>query len=104
MTGQDDRRRRTAVSRRLAVVLGVGLLSLAWPLALLGGGPLAAPGQERAAASGIPRTYVVRQGDTLWSVAERLFPGRDPRPVVDALASELGGDALSVGERIAIPG
>jgi len=32
------------------------------------------------------RSYVVRPGDTLWSIAAKMAgPGADPRPVVDEL-------------------
>ena len=31
--------------------------------------------------------YVVRQGDTLWSIAHRLAKGEDPRPLVDAISA-----------------
>jgi hypothetical protein len=43
---------------------------------------------------------VVRPGDSLWSVADRLEPGHDPRPVVDELARERGGTALEPGETV----
>jgi LysM repeat protein len=50
-------------------------------------------------------SYVVRQGDTLWSIAERLSPGEDPRPVVDALASvnDLDPGALVPGQALVVP-
>ena len=37
---------------------------------------------------------VVQPGDSLWSVAHRLAPGSDPRPVVDALAAARHGAPL----------
>ncbi len=46
------------------------------------------------------RNTVVRPGDSLWSVASRLAPGADPRPVVDALASARHGAVLTPGETI----
>jgi LysM repeat protein len=48
---------------------------------------------------------VVREGDTLWSIAETLAPGQDPRPVVDRLASVNGLDpALLVpGQTLVVP-
>ncbi|MHB8457156.1 MAG: hypothetical protein ACYDBS_05645, partial [Acidimicrobiales bacterium] len=35
--------------------------------------------------------YVARPGDTLWSIASKIEPGADPRPLVDQLQAELGG-------------
>ena len=98
--------------RRRLLAAGLLLLSLAAALILaqlvqagIGGGPLTAtgaaagPGMVRAGAA----EYVVRRGDTLWSIAASLEPGRDPRPMVDALAHEIGGSALYPGEAIAVP-
>jgi hypothetical protein len=42
----------------------------------------------------------VRPGDSLWSVANRLAPGSDPRPVVDALAQARDGAPLVPGETV----
>jgi nucleoid-associated protein YgaU len=51
------------------------------------------------------RTYVVRAGDTLWSIAVR-FGGRgaDPRPLVDGLvaANHLTGPIVP-GETLRVP-
>jgi len=48
--------------------------------------------------------YVVRQGDTLWSIARRVSGG-DPRPVVDALAEANGldGAGLVPGQSLVVP-
>ncbi|HJS27346.1 MAG TPA: LysM peptidoglycan-binding domain-containing protein [Actinomycetota bacterium] len=95
---------RTDVRRRgrtrLAVILTVSLAGAAWagPVArALGGGPEQQPVTRS--------TYVVRAGDTLWSIAERLSPGQDPRPVVDALTAvnSLEPGALVPGQAILVP-
>ena len=87
------RRRLVAGAVGLAVLVMAGKAGAA-----PGGSPLAAP--ERGPA--ITR-QVVQPGDTLWSIAERLEPGRDPRPVVDALAAARGDAPLVPGEVIARP-
>ncbi len=45
-------------------------------------------------------TYVVRPGDTLWSIAAAIDPGRDVREVVDHLAALNGGPVLEAGQVI----
>ncbi|GEM_PF-1485923 len=47
--------------------------------------------------------YTVRPGDTLWSIATRLVPDGDPRPIVAELASETGSAGAVVGERLVLP-
>jgi hypothetical protein len=49
-------------------------------------------------------SYTVQAGDTLWSIALRVAPGRDPRPLVDQLIADnhLHGD-LQVGQAIYLP-
>jgi hypothetical protein len=47
--------------------------------------------------------YRVQPGDTMWSIATRLDPAGDPRPIADALQSELGGTNLQVGSELRVP-
>jgi hypothetical protein len=44
----------------------------------------------------------VRPGDTLWSIAERMAPGADPRPMVDRLQARLGSTVLQPGQRVSL--
>jgi len=88
--------------RVVAAVLGVALVLVAAQAGgALGGSPLAVP-ERRPAVSEAAGTirYVVEPGDSLWSIAEELTPGEDPRPVVDALAEARRGAPLIPGETI----
>lgn len=76
-------------------------------IAVLGGvwaGPVAGSLAGGSAPASVG-TYVVRQGDTLWSIAEQAAPGRDPRPMVDAIQAANGLDpmALVPGQTLVIP-
>lgn len=57
-------------------------------------------------ASSVPATapaeVVVAPGETLWSIAERVAPGRDPRGVVDQLRriNEIPGGDVQVGQTL----
>jgi hypothetical protein len=88
-------RRGRVLARILATVLVVAVFLLVAPGLARGDGP------DRPA----PRvTYVVEPGDTLWSIARRVAPGRDPRPVVDGLIRDndvRGG--LRAGQELSIP-
>jgi Tfp pilus assembly protein FimV len=48
---------------------------------------------------------VVRSGDTLWSIARRVSPSEDPRPIVDAIAgaNPVAPGALVPGQTLVIP-
>jgi hypothetical protein len=93
--------------RRLVVVLLAVALVLVMARAggALGGITPAAP-ERHPAQSSITEaaSTVVRPGDSLWSVAERLAPDSDPRPVVDALSEARHGTVLTPGETISWDG
>jgi Tfp pilus assembly protein FimV len=82
-------------ARVLAIVLVVAAFLLVAPGLARGDGP------ERPARQ---VTYVVEPGDTLWSIARRVAPGHDPRPLVDALveANDLHG-GLQAGQELSVP-
>jgi DNA integrity scanning protein DisA with diadenylate cyclase activity len=40
----------------------------------------------------------------LWSIAQRVAPGADPRAVVDRLAARNGGPAIVVGQQLTLDG
>jgi hypothetical protein len=99
------RRRRTSpeVRRRRTLVATIGLLLIALALPLSGTG-----GRSHATGSApveiVAKTvYTVQPGDTLWSIAQRVQPSADPRPLVAELAKETGSNAVIPGERITIP-
>jgi LysM repeat protein len=90
------------------VVLAVGVQAV--------GSLLAAPATPTASTAAVgsgavgsslpigATTYVVRPGDTLWSIASRLDPDGDPRPLVDALSDRAGSASLESGQRIDVSG
>ena len=90
------RRRRT-----LLAMMGLALALLAVPLGGSGGDSHATG--SASAAQLHPGAYVVRSGDTLWSIAQRVDPTGDPRPIVAQLASELGTYTVVPGEQVTIP-
>ena len=56
-----------------------------------------------APVTGEPIRYVVQPGDSLWSIAEDLAPGADPRPVVHQLERRVGSASLQLGQVVVIP-
>jgi hypothetical protein len=85
--------------RRLTVTLTLAALAVAW-----------VPSAVRALSDEAPmpvarQRYVIRSGDTLWSIAMRMSPGEDPRPLVDAISSANAIDAevLVPGQTLLIP-
>jgi len=99
---------RTTYWRRRAVVavmVVAMLFVMARAGAALGGTTPSAP-ERHPAHSGQTQavTTVVQPGDSLWTVAERLAPDSDPRPVVDALSGARHGTELTPGETISWDG
>jgi hypothetical protein len=96
------RSHQRAVYRRrrvLAALVGLGIvLAIARAGVMFGGSSIATPGR-------LPHVQhvVVRSGDSLWSVAERVAPGHDVRPMVDAMEKALGTSTLIAGEAIDVP-
>ncbi len=102
---------RTAPSRRSTHLTGRGrLLVLAGLVALM----LAAFAAGRSASSqaveqpaGPPTLtqIVVEPGDTLWAVARRVAPERDPRELVSQIRrlNDLPTAALQVGQQLLLP-
>jgi nucleoid-associated protein YgaU len=92
---------RTRVRRRRTVaLLSLAVIGAAWagPVAR---GVTGAPDAEPVSRS----SYVVRPGDSLWDIAERVAPGTDPRPLVDAIveSNHLDPSSLTPGQRLVIP-
>jgi hypothetical protein len=89
---------------RLALSVGVALAAVA----LLGAAWLSGPGRstgsssDRAGTVAAPALVVVRSGDTLWSIASRVAPDRDPRAEVADLQrlNGLSDAQLGVGQEL----
>ena len=98
--GHDDRMHRTYVRRRrvtLTVAAVVVALGLTGPVARAVAGASVEPAARR--------TYVVRPGDTLWSIAGRVAPGSDPRRIVAEMQAQNHVDAgsLAAGQPLLVP-
>ncbi|HXQ90810.1 MAG TPA: LysM peptidoglycan-binding domain-containing protein [Acidimicrobiales bacterium] len=97
----------SAAVRRRRVLLGTVAAGLLVALALPWGGtrgPLATPGPALAGeVIAHHARYDVRPGDTLWSIAVRLDPSGDPRPVVAQLAAQIGSGTVVPGEQLTLP-
>jgi nucleoid-associated protein YgaU len=80
---------RTRVRRRrLTLMMSLALVAAAWA-----GPAVRALGSPETPARVSRASYVVREGDTLWTIAREIAPGSDPRPVVDLLLATNGVDA-----------
>lgn len=114
------RRESASVYRRRRAVVGLVLATAVVAVLLArsaSSGTVDAPSVVTAASSGAPavvvpaaapavapRAYVVRPGDTVWSIAQKLRPEGDVRDLVDQLTERAGGSGLQAGQRIALDG
>jgi hypothetical protein len=102
------RRRRLAALMVLAAALAVVVLVVVpvvrAGMGALGGNPLTPAGAPTAPAMQpvASDVVVVQSGDTLWSIARRLQPTGDVRPLVDRLAASHGHGPLQPGERLPV--
>ena len=80
---------------RAVAVLAVGM-ALAGPLWLAHSSAAVSSAPHRSP----PATVIVRPNDTLWSIATRIAPDRDPRVVVSELErrNDLTGPTVHVGQ------
>jgi nucleoid-associated protein YgaU len=92
---------RTRVRRRRTVLfVSLGLIGAAWA------GPVASALNRSPEVRNVSRSsYVVRSGDSVWDIAQRISPGTDPRPLVDAIVetNDLDPSALTPGQTLVIP-
>ena len=98
------RLRLTIRGRRVLAALVAVPLAVAVGMAVVSGGAALAS-KDAGAPAGSFSTVTVEPGDSLWSIAQTVAPGADPRDVVDAIVrlNALDGVTLSPGEQIAIP-
>lgn len=89
-------------ARGRTVVLAVLVLLL---LAAFSLGRTVAVGSTAAPVGPAVEQVTVLPGDTLWSVAQELAPGQDPRPVVDQIRrlNDLSSAELTAGQQLLLP-
>ncbi|PSL00714.1 LysM domain-containing protein [Murinocardiopsis flavida] len=97
------RRGRVVFVSVLAVLAGAALALLVVTTVALGAG------NAGAATGGVglgEPSVTVREGDTLWTIAERLRPDEDPRRTVEELVSinNLTTPRLAPGQELVLPG
>ncbi|MGH9229589.1 MAG: LysM peptidoglycan-binding domain-containing protein [Acidimicrobiales bacterium] len=104
-----DRPTRIRRRRLAALVTAVALIgaTVAGGGALLGAASSVEPSSPQPVEApplspAVGQTYVVKPGDTLWSIAAAIAPGSDPRPVVHALRAANGAPDIQVGQRLTI--
>jgi len=99
------RRGRTSplVRRRRALLAVTALLLVGLALPLGGTGGRSHPTGSVLAGTGGTLEYTVQPGDSLWSIAQRVDPAADPRPLVAELARRTGSEVVVPGQRISLP-
>lgn len=99
------RLRLTARGRRVLLALAALPLAAGIGFAALSGGSALATGEASGVTGASFATVTVMPGDTLWSLAEEVAPGEDPRDVIAAIQelNVIQGAGLQVGQELAIP-
>ena len=97
------RLRLTVRGRRVLLAIAALPLAVGLVFAAVGGGSAIASGQETGTVDF--ETMMVLPGDSLWSIAQDIAPGTDPRTVIDEITqlNALPDGALMVGQELAIP-
>ncbi|KZE40631.1 LysM peptidoglycan-binding domain-containing protein [Microbacterium sp. T32] len=104
VTTPTTRLRLTARGRRVFAFLAALPVVVALAIAVVGGGAALAS-NESGAPAGAFTEITVMSGETLWSIAEDVAPGSDPRDVVAEITrlNALENGSVTAGQRIAIP-
>jgi hypothetical protein len=97
------RRRRIVAAGALVATLLVLLIALQAALGRSDGGPLTTIGSAGGAQPAAAHLYVVKPGDTLWTIALASGAKGDIRPLVDRLSAEVHGQPLQPGQQILVP-
>jgi Tfp pilus assembly protein FimV len=98
---EHDAMQRTYVRRRLVALAAAVAVVVAVSGPVARALAIADRGLEPASST----TYVVRTGDSLWSIARAIAPDRDPRAVILDLERDNGGSlgTLVPGQVLAVP-
>lgn len=100
------------LTRRGRVVGGLAAAALVASCGWVAIGGSAAAGSDVGAGTASPATaaprpivVTVEEGDSLWLIAQRVFPDRDPRDVVSDIrsANDLGSNLIHPGQVLAVP-
>jgi hypothetical protein len=90
---------------RLRVKVGQWLAGLACLVMVAAGVALATSASQAADAGGDATVVVVRPGDTLWSIAARHSPSRDPFGTVESIRrlNDLSDHTIYAGQELLVP-
>lgn len=93
--------RLTRRGRALLMLLLVSLLLVAFAV----GRSVSSQAAEVTSVAPVPTRTTVAPGETLWSVAQRIAPRRDPREVVAQIKrlNHLSSSALQAGQLLVLP-
>ncbi|WP_426324796.1 LysM peptidoglycan-binding domain-containing protein [Microbacterium sp. E-13] len=102
--GASTRLRLTLRGRRVLAALAALPAVIALSAAVLGGGAALAS-RDAGAPAGSFTTVTVAAGDSLWTIAEEIAPGHDPRDVVDEIVrlNALDTVVVQTGQSLSIP-